>query len=261
MMSLATCTNTLYVNTKRRFLGWCIHAFTASGACFGLLALYAIYQQNLYAACWFMAITIVIDAVDGLLARMVNIKEVVPEIDGALLDNIVDFVNYVIVPGFFLVTSDLLLDNWRWVAVMLMVFSSTYQFTQTDAKTEDHFFKGFPSYWNIVAFYLFCWQLAPAYNVSILIMLSTLSFVPIKYVYPSRLDHLTHNKYLRFAMLCLTLLWGLATSGLLWLYPVSNTVLVVISLGYVIFYTAVSLYRTWVPLKRRESNEAAIRTR
>jgi phosphatidylcholine synthase len=83
-------------NQTKRTLGWLIHTFTASGACVGLLALYAIYQQNLYTAFWLMGLAILIDAVDGMFARMVSIKEVVPEIDGALLDNIVDFVNYVI---------------------------------------------------------------------------------------------------------------------------------------------------------------------
>lgn len=239
--------------TRRRWLGWSIHAFTASGACFGLLSLYAIYQHQLYIAFWLMGVAILIDAVDGMFARMVNIKEVVPEIDGTLLDNIVDFVNYVIVPCFFLVASNLLADNLKWFSVMMVIFASTYQFTQIDAKTDDHFFKGFPSYWNIAVFYLFCWQLSPTYNAFILIGLSTLSFIPIKYVYPSRLDYLTHNKYLRFGMICLTLLWGLATSGLLWLYPLSNIFLVLVSVGYVLFYIAISLYRTWVPLRQLES--------
>lgn len=239
---------------KRRWLGWSIHAFTASGACFGLLSLYAIYQQQLYIAFWMMGIAILIDAVDGMFARMVNIKEVVPEIDGTLLDNIVDFVNYVIVPGFFLLASDLLPDNWRWLCVIALIFASSYQFTQIDAKTHDHFFKGFPSYWNIAVFYLFCWNLDPIYNALILLGLSSLSFIPIKYVYPSRLDYLTNNKYLRFGMIFLTLLWGFATSGLLWLYPASNSFLVLISLGYVLFYIAISLYRTVVPLNTLETD-------
>jgi len=236
-------------HAKRRWLGWSIHAFTASGACFGILSLYAIYQHQLYVAFWLMGVAILIDAVDGMFARMVNIKEVVPEIDGTLLDNIVDFVNYVIVPCFFLLASDLLFGMWKWFAVMVVILASTYQFTHTDAKTSDHFFKGFPSYWNIAVFYLYCWQLSPIYNALILIALSTLSFIPIKYVYPSRLDYLTHNKYLRFGMIGLTLLWGLATTGLLWLYPVTNNFLVLISFGYVLFYIAISLYRTWIPLR------------
>ncbi|HLB42773.1 MAG TPA: CDP-alcohol phosphatidyltransferase family protein [Gammaproteobacteria bacterium] len=232
----------------KRCLGWSIHAFTASGACVGLLSLFAIYQQNLLLALWLMGCAIFIDAVDGMFARMIQIKHVIPEINGALLDNIVDFVNYTIVPCFFLLVTNFLPESWRILCVMVITFSSAYQFTQVDAKTTDHFFKGFPSYWNIVVFYLFFWQMNRTTNMAILLFLAVLSFVPIKYVYPSRLDYLTNNKYLRLGMVMLTILWGLATSGLLWLYPKSNHFLVAISVGYLLVYIGISLYRTWAPL-------------
>src|SRR5262249_38638675 len=136
----------------------------------------------------------------------------------------------------------------RILCVMAITFSSCYQFTQVDAKTSDHFFKGFPSYWNIAVFYLFFWQMSPLTNMVILLSLALLSFVPIKYVYPSRLDYLTENKILRLGMVVITILWGAATTGLLWLYPKSNHLLVSISLGYCLLYIGISLYRTWVPL-------------
>jgi phosphatidylcholine synthase len=235
----------------RRFAAWSVHAFTASGACIGLLSLYSIYQHDLLQALWLMSAAIVIDAVDGMFARALKIKEVVPQIDGALLDNIVDFVNYTIVPCFFLMVTDLLPPDWRIVTVMAITFSSAYQFTQVDAKTTDHFFKGFPSYWNIAVFYLFFWQLSSVTNMGILVLLTVLSFVPIKYVYPSRMDYLTDNDMLRAGMIVLTLFWGIATIGLLWLYPESNPFLVAISVGYLLVYMGISLYRTWVPLSSR----------
>jgi len=238
------------VSWQRRCLGWLIHAFTASGAFVGLLALYAIYQQEYLSAFWLMVMAIIIDAVDGLFARIVRIKEAVPQINGELLDNIVDFFNYTLVPAFFLLVTPLLPDHWRWVCVMAITFSSAYQFTQVDAKTQDHFFKGFPSYWNIVVFYLFFWQMNIWVNMVILLTLAFLSFVPIKYVYPSRLDYLTHNKLLRLGMLLATVLWGVATAGLLWVYPESNKALVSISMSYLILYVGISFYRTWVPLSQ-----------
>lgn len=233
----------------KRCLGWLIHAFTASGACVGLLALLAIYQEHFVWALWLMTMAIVIDAVDGMFARLIQIKKVVPEIDGALLDNIVDFFNYTIVPTFFLLVTNLLPPHWNIVCVMAIVFASAYQFTQVDAKTSDHFFKGFPSYWNIAVFYLFFWQMNAATNMIILLVLALLSFVPIKYVYPSRLDYLTNNKVLRIGMVMLTVLWGAATGGLLWTYPESNHFLVAVSIGYLVLYIGISLYRTWVPLE------------
>ncbi len=243
------------VSLLHRVLGWSIHAFTACGAFVGLLALLAIYQQNFILAFWLMGATIVIDAVDGMFARAIKIKEVVPEVDGALLDNIVDFFTYTIVPCFFLLVTNLLPAYWRVLCVMAITFASAYQFTQVDAKTSDHFFKGFPSYWNIAVFYLFFWQMSKSANMIILLSLAVLSFVPIKYIYPSRLDYLTNNKYLRLTMVAITVIWGAATSGLLWLYPESNHFLVALSLGYCLLYIGISLYRTWVPLRLAFSQE------
>jgi len=240
------------IKLPQRVLGWSIHAFTASGACVGLLSLLAIYQHNLLLALWLMSASVLIDAVDGMFARMVRIKEAVPQIDGALLDNIVDFFNYTLVPCFFLLVTNLLPENSRIVCVMAITFASAYQFTQVDAKTSDHFFKGFPSYWNIALIYLFFWQLSSITNMVVLMSLAILSFVPIKYVYPSRLDYLTNNKYLRMSMVVITVIWGVATSGLLWLYPLSNHFLVLISVGYCLLYMGISLYRTWVPLTSQE---------
>lgn len=231
-----------------RLAGWLIHMFTASGACVGLLALNAIYQHDLIGALWLMGISIVIDAFDGMLARMVKVKQVVPEINGELLDNIVDFFNYTMVPCFFLLVTNLLPDYFRMFCVMVITFSSAYQFSQVDAKTSDHFFKGFPSYWNIAVFYLFFWQTSEITNMVILMTLAVLSFVPIKYVYPSRLDYLTNDKYLRMGMMFITGLWGLSSLGLLWIYPLSNPILVAVSVGYTLFYMIISLYRTRYPL-------------
>ena len=103
------------INKKRGFhpaqylSAWAVHAFTASAAFFGVLTLVNIYHHDYVQAFWYMAITIFIDAVDGTMARLVRVKEILPKIDGALLDNIVDFLNYVVTPSFFLwVKSDML---------------------------------------------------------------------------------------------------------------------------------------------------------
>lgn len=236
------------ISCSRRLAGWFIHAFTATGAFLGLLSLLAIYQHRYLATFWLMIGSILIDAVDGFFARLVKIKEVVPEINGELLDNIVDFLNYTIVPCFFLLVTQLLPPQWCILSVVAITFSSCYQFCQVDAKTQDHFFKGFPSYWNIVVFYLFFWEMNPWTNMSILLSLSVLSFVPIKYVYPSRLDYLSHSSGLRFSMWLATVFWGLTVAGLLWIYPNTNHALVLLSMSYLVLYIGLSLYRTWVPL-------------
>lgn len=250
VFGLKTNQDLIKITWMRRIAGWLVHAFTASGAFIGILALMAIHEDELLSALWLMGVAIVIDAVDGLLARFIKVKVVVPNIDGALLDNIVDFFNYTIVPAFFILASNLVPPYWRLVCVFIIILSSSYQFTQIDAKTSDHFFKGFPSYWNIAVFYLFFWQMNPVTNLWILILLAIMSFVPIKYVYPSRLDYLAETNLPRLLMLIATLLWGVATGGMLFLYPDSNHILVSISMGYILLYIGISLYRTWSPLVR-----------
>lgn len=240
------------ISKWHRIAGWGVHLFTACGAIFGLLALLAIYHGQWINAFWLMLIAIIIDSSDGMLARWIKIKLVVPEINGELLDNIVDYLNYTIVPVFFLLVTHLLPDEWRLPCVIIVTLSSTYQFTQVDAKTSDHFFKCFPSYWNIVVFYLFFWQMNPWINLGILFLLAILSFVPIKYLYPSRLDYLTHSRMLRAATFFATVIWGISTAGLLWIYPHSNLILDMLSMGYLVLYVSVSLYRTWVPLNREK---------
>jgi phosphatidylcholine synthase len=242
----------IFISRRRRVAAWLVHLFTAAGAVLGLLTLNAIHRQQFLTAFWLMAVTIVIDATDGVMARLAMTKEAAPRIDGALLDNLIDYINYVMAPAFFLVVSDLLPHEWRFWGAGLIVLVSAYQFTQTDAKTEDHFFKGFPSYWNIVVFYLFIWHTSPWTNLVILLILSVLVFVPIKYVYPSRLTYLSPNPGVRRAMLLASLVWGGATTGLLWLYPNTNRLLMALSLAYVVLYTVISLYRTFVPVDQKK---------
>jgi phosphatidylcholine synthase len=236
------------VTWQKRLAGWLVHAFTASGAFIGLLALLAIHEGKVLTAFWLMISTIVIDAVDGMFARAINIKQAVPQVDGALLDNIVDFFTYTMVPSFFLLIVPIVPIHLRFLCVIAITLSSAYQFTQVDAKTQDHFFKGFPSYWNIAVFYLFFWQMSEWINLLIILILSILSFVPIKYIYPSRLDYLAHSAWLQVAMLFATITWGVATAGLLWIYPKTNSIMVFLSMGYLILYVTISLYRTWIPL-------------
>lgn len=238
-----------YISRRRRLAAWLVHLFTASGAVFGLLTFYAICLEQYVLAFWFMGAAMIVDSVDGILARRAQTKVAAPRVDGALLDNIIDYVNYVMAPAFFLLISGLLPPGWSFAGVSIIVLASAYQFTQPEAKTEDHFFKGFPSYWNIIVFYLFFWQTPPWVNLIIVLALAVLVFVPIKYVYPSRLDYLTHNRWLRRAMLVATLLWGAATAALLWIYPQTNFVLVTLSILYIILYISISVYRTFRPIE------------
>lgn len=240
---------TLGYHPAHYMVAWAVHAFTASAACFGLLTLAKIYQHDYVQALWFMGIAVVIDAVDGTFARLVKVKSVLPNIDGALLDNIVDYLNYVITPCFFLfVKPDMLPSSFMLPLIIAVIIASSYQFCQSDAKTPDHFFKGFPCYWNIAVFYMFIFNTSMLANAIILTILCILIFVPVKYVYPSRLDYLTESKILKAFMHGFSLVYGISTGFILWSYPNVNQLWLFLSLGYVIMYLYLSIYRTYSPM-------------
>ena len=234
---------------KHYLFAWAVHAFTASASFVGVLTLFKIYQHEYIHALWLMGITVFIDAVDGSLARLVRVKKILPVIDGTLLDNIVDYLNYVVTPCFFLlVKSDMLPSGYLLWIIVAITMTSSYQFCQADAKTPDHFFKGFPGSWNFAVFYMFIFNTSMMTNALILTVLCILIFVPIKYVYPSRIDYLTDSKKLKVLMHNCSLLYGISSAIILWRYPQSDPFWLTISLGYVVLYLILSMYRTYSPM-------------
>ncbi len=167
----------------RTFGAWCVHLYTASSAVFGVWALWAIFAHEFRLAIYLILLTLAIDSTDGALARLARVSERIPWFDGRRLDDICDFFTYVIVPACFLIEADLL-PHAAWAAVP--VLASCYGFSQADAKTADHYFLGFPSYWNVVAIYLYLLSVRPEVGLGIVLFLSLGVFVPLRYVYPSR---------------------------------------------------------------------------
>jgi phosphatidylcholine synthase len=217
-------------------LAWLVHLYTALGAVIGFFTLLAIEQANFSEAFYLMALAVVVDATDGTLARAARVKESLPWFDGDLLDEIVDYFNYVIVPCRFLLGANLLppLDA-VWLAA-LPLLASAYGFCQRDAKTADYFFLGFPSYWNIVAFYLYALQSPRWVNAFVIIALSILIFVPIKYIYPSR------SPRFRAQTNALGALWGVIIVYAIYRLPAPPSALLFASLLYPAYYTALSLW-------------------
>lgn len=220
----------------RQAAAWAVHAYTASGTVAGFLALRATFLNQPRDAFVWMLIAVLIDATDGALARAVEIKKVLPWFDGSKLDDIVDYFTFVIVPVVLLYHTQLLPVSGTVLYVAVPLLASAYGFCQTAAKTPDFFFTGFPSYWNIVAFYLYALQTPPWFNGVLVCLLSLLVFVPIRYVYPTR------TVQLRWLTLLLGTLWGGVLLVLLWQLPTPSLQLVLLSLGYPIYYTALSFY-------------------
>jgi phosphatidylcholine synthase len=219
-----------------------VHLFTATGAVLALLMVHFSYEHEVEKVLWLFLLAMIIDGTDGMLARRFKVKAVLPGFDGALLDNIVDYMTYALAPMALLWANGYLPDGAAGgVVASIPLLASTYQFCRTDAKTDDHFFLGFPSYWNIVAFYVVVWELSTVATTVLLLLLSVLVFVPIKYLYPSRTEKLW---YVNMTLATLWLaLWAAITASL----PDAPAVLVWLSLVYVVYYIVVSLWLTFSP--------------
>ena len=231
-------------------LAWLVHLYTAFGAVIGFLTILAIDQAAFRDALFLMSLAVVIDATDGAFARAARVKEIIPWFDGELLDAIVDYFNYAVVPCFFILRANLLPgQDALWLAA-LPLLASAYGFCRRDAKTADHFFLGFPSYWNIVAFYLFVLKTPAWANAFALMALSILIFVPIKYIYPSR------SPRFRVQSIVLGALWGAAVLYAIYRLPEPPRAILFASLLYPAYYTALSLWLQLRSLAIHESHEA-----
>jgi phosphatidylcholine synthase len=170
------------------FLAWIAHAYTAAGLVCAAVIFALIVgggDQAFRAAFALMILATAIDATDGWLARRVRVSEVLPGFDGSKLDDLIDFLTYTCLPLALVWRAGLLSPALQaWLLVPLA--ASAYGFCQVEAKTADHYFLGFPSYWNIVAFYLYVWRLPEGWALGLILSLAVMTFVPTRYLYPSR---------------------------------------------------------------------------
>jgi len=216
-----------------------VHVYTASGTVLAFLVVVAALDGNAARALWLGLAALIVDGSDGMLARRLRVKETIPQFDGARLDDIVDYITYVFAPVVLLWTGGHLAhDLGGEVLAALPLLASSYQFCRVDAKTDDHYFLGFPSYWNVVAFYTVVLDLSSTTLAVILVVCSALVFVPVKYIYPSR------TLLLRRTNLLLAAGWLVSYAVLLVQLPHPHPLVVALSLGYVLYYSAASVYLT-----------------
>jgi phosphatidylcholine synthase len=216
-------------------LAWTAHAYTATGAVLAFFGLEAAIAADFRQAFWWMLAATLVDGTDGLLARAARVRERTPGVDGARLDDIVDYVTFVFLPAVVMFRAGLLPEGWGSAVVAAVLLSSAYGFARTDAKTDDYFFTGFPSYWNVVALYLYAGGLPATANAGIVLFLSLMVFVRIGYVYPSR------TPVLRTLTLALCAVWAGMVVAIVARLPEAPPVLVAASLFFPVYYTALSL--------------------
>ncbi len=215
---------------------WAVHAYTASGAVIAFVAFTAIGEQRFGDVFRWLTLAFAIDCTDGALARAVGVKRVIPYYDGAHLDDIIDYLTYVMVPVVLMYEAGCFPAGYAKAIAAAPLLASAYGFCRTDAKTEDHYFRGFPSYWNILAFYILALRISPAAAAVWVVGLSVLVFAPLKFLYPSR------GPSFRALSLGLGGVWAALMLYVVWSFPATPPLLVWLSLAYPAYYCLMSFW-------------------
>ena len=203
------------INTDK-IAAWAVHGFTASGAVLGFLAIISILNNDLVGAFLWLGLALLIDGIDGSLARKIGVLDKTPNIDGSTLDNVIDYLNYVIIPALMIYWFQMVPNGWEIILPAGMFAVSLYTFANINTKTNDYYFSGFPAVWNIVVLYFYILNTHPIINVIIILLLFIFTFIPIKFVHPLRV------KKIRNLTIFCTVLWSATTLKLVTTNPDIN---------------------------------------
>lgn len=226
------------MSSGRRLAAWAVHGFTALGAVLGFAALMAAGQGEAVQCFAFLGLALVVDGIDGTLARALRVKEALPRIDGAVLDLVIDYLTYVLVPAVFVVWFDLLPRGLAMAGAGWMLVTSLYCFANTGMKSADHYFVGFPAIWNVVVLCLWLLQLGPAANAAVVAVLGGLTFVPVMFLHPLRVRALRPLNALAASA------WLASAAWLVAVHPARPMLPFAVWLAAGVCYLGVSAWRT-----------------
>jgi phosphatidylcholine synthase len=173
-----------------RVRAFSVHILTASGALWALLALIAAAEGSWVVMFAWLGLALIVDGVDGPMARRAKVSTILPNWSGETLDAITDFATYVLIPAFALYRSGMIGGYLGLAAAGLMVVSSAIYYADSRMKTEDNYFRGFPVAWNMVVFTLFVVQPAPWIAFALVLFSTVLTFTPVKFLHPVRVSRL-----------------------------------------------------------------------
>lgn len=167
-----------------------VHILTASGSFLALLSVIAAAEHRFVDMFWWLGLALLVDGIDGPIARKVKVKEVLPNWSGDTLDNIIDYVTYVLVPAFALYESGMLGAPWSFIASGLIVVSSAIYYADMGMKTDEYFFSGFPVVWNMIILTLFVIDAGPVTTAILVFGSVLLTFLPVHFLHPVRVQRL-----------------------------------------------------------------------
>ena len=201
---------------KDKIAAWAVHSFTASGAVLGFLALISIFNNDQVGSFLWLGLALLVDGLDGTIARKIGVVDKAPNIDGSTLDNLIDYLNYVIIPSLMIYWFQMVPNGWEIIIPAGTFAVSLYTFANINMKTTDYYFSGFPALWNIVVLYFYILNTNQYINLIVIILLSILTFIPIKFVHPLRV------KKLRNITIFCTIIWSATTLKLVTTSPEIN---------------------------------------
>jgi phosphatidylcholine synthase len=181
-----------------------VHVFTALGAVCAFYATFAVFEHRWEAVFAWLGLAFLIDGIDGTFARMVNVEQRLPKVSGERLDMVVDYLTYVFVPALALLERGYLVGPVGHGLAIAILLSSHYHFADLENKSDDHCFVGFPAIWNIVAFYIFAFDMPQPVVAVVVVACVVLTFVRWRWVHPMRV------RSLRPVTLGLSVLWLVA---------------------------------------------------
>ncbi|THD85041.1 phosphatidylcholine synthase [Aliigemmobacter aestuarii] len=171
-----------------RYKALSVHLLTATGAVLSMLAMLAAVDGKWDLMFLWLVVALVVDGVDGPLARRYHVKTNWPTYDGVLLDLIIDYLTYVFIPAFALFKSGLLPGWTGWIAIIVIVFGSVIYFADTRMKTKDNSFAGFPACWNMFVLVMFALEPGKGWILAMVVALTVAMFTNLKFVHPVRTD-------------------------------------------------------------------------
>jgi phosphatidylcholine synthase len=237
----------------KKGIAWAVHAFTISGIIAGFLALVAVLKNDAAVAFMWLGVALFVDGIDGSLARKARVREYTPNFDGASLDLVIDYFTYVAVPAlmvywFKMVPLEWVFSGstWSLIAAVIIMAVSCYTFANVGMKSEDYYFVGFPAIWNVVVLYFYLLNTGWGVNLFVILALSILTFIPIKFVHPLRVTHW------RGVTIPMTVLWLAMTLSLILSSRnpegpgLVERIEMWVWLGASAYFACISLWRTFV---------------
>ncbi len=181
-----------------------MHLFTASGAVIALLAVNAVIGGQMALAFAWLGLALLIDTVDGPLARALKVEQRLPRFSGERLDLVIDYLTYVFIPALMLLQGSFLTGMSGMILASLIPLSALYHFSDLRSKSDDNCFVGFPAIWNVVVLYIFAFHPGETVTSAIVLIFVVLTFIPFKWIHPTRV------KIMRPITLAAGALWSVA---------------------------------------------------